>query len=443
MKNLPWLINSRKVLIAGFLEILVITIFSILKINNFTISSFYLLFFLVWTFSSYIIGRYSDSNKSNSVSFFSEFTKLISTFFISSLITLVITSYSNSIIFNYDKIYSIILFILSSFIIQYLFKVKYKLNKIKYLNWLVLAEENEIKQLKKYLKESRIPQKLNKLNLDKHNLQFIKSKYIGIIISNENLITEADFTKLKKFDVNGLQIKSKISWCENVMQRIPGELIKGSEILSKDFLKNPNRLMHIIKRAGDISLSILLLILTSPILLISSILIWLTDRGPIFYSQIRSGYRGKTFRVWKLRSMQVNAEKDSNPIWASKNDPRITKVGAILRKSRIDELPQLINVINGSMSLIGPRPERPEIEKTLTKKIKNYEIKNYVKPGLSGWAQVNYPYGASILDSKIKISFDIFYIKNQSTLLDILILLKTIRMVFNLKGSEPLEQNNN
>lgn len=433
MKNFLWFTYSRKVLIAGFLDIfLLITLFIILKITSFSQNSIYFPFFLVWIISSYIFGRYSDSNYSNSVKIFPELTKSIST----ALITLFITSYSNSINFDFYKILTILIFLLTSFTIQYLLKFK---NKFKNVNWLVLGEENEIKQLKKYLKETKYSLKLNKLNLDKHNLKFIRTKFIGIIIANIDLNKE-DINKLKIFEENGVKIKSKIAWCENVLQRIPAELIKEYELLSKDFLKNHDSLMNRIKRAGDISLSIFLLILSLPILLISSILIWSTDRGPIFYSQIRSGYRGKPFRVWKLRSMKVNAEKDRNPIWASKNDPRITKVGSILRKSRIDELPQLINVINGSMSLIGPRPERPEIEKTLTKEIKNYEIRNYIKPGLSGWAQVNYPYGASILDSKIKVSFDIFYIRNQSTLLDILIFLKTIRMVFNLKGSEPLEE---
>ena len=134
--------------------------------------------------------------------------------------------------------------------------------------------------------------------------------------------------------------------------------------------------------------------------------------------------------------MKENAE-ENGPSWAKKKDPRITKIGSIIRKSRIDELPQLLSVIAGDMSLIGPRPERPEIEKNLINEIPFYNYRNYMKPGLSGWAQVNYPYGASIEDSKIKFSYDVFYLRNYSLLLDILIIFKTIKLIINLQGSDP------
>tara|TARA_A100001035_G_scaffold132041_1_gene103771 strand:+ start:214 stop:636 length:423 start_codon:yes stop_codon:yes gene_type:complete len=135
--------------------------------------------------------------------------------------------------------------------------------------------------------------------------------------------------------------------------------------------------------------------------------------------------------------MIINAEKDG-PQWSTKNDRRVTKIGKLLRKYRIDEVPQLINVIKGDMSLIGPRPERPEIDLKLSKQIINYNLKFLAKPGLSGWAQVNYPYGASISDSEIKLSYDLYYIKNFSIFLDFLIFFKTMRLVFNAEGSNPV-----
>ena len=134
--------------------------------------------------------------------------------------------------------------------------------------------------------------------------------------------------------------------------------------------------------------------------------------------------------------MKHQSEK-SGPVWASHNDKRITKIGSFLRRTRIDELPQLKSVLFGDMSLIGPRPERPEIEVTLKENIPYYELRKIVKPGLSGWAQVNYPYGASIEDSEIKLSYELFYIRNQSFLLDILIFIKTIKLIINMKGSKP------
>ena len=180
----------------------------------------------------------------------------------------------------------------------------------------------------------------------------------------------------------------------------------------------------------------MILFLSSPIILISSLLIYLEDNGPIFYSQERSGLNKKIIKIYKLRTMYKNAEKKGAQ-WSTKNDPRITKIGGFLRKTRLDELPQLVTVIKGDMSLIGPRPERPELEKRITKEVPNYDLKFKMIPGLSGWAQVNYPYGASINDTNIKLSYDIFYLFNKSLMVDLLILFKTIRLVFNAKGAIP------
>jgi len=431
--------SISKAFIAVSLDLLILLLFILLKITVYQQQFFSINFVLVWIFISYICGRYSNEDKSFAVSILSEIIKLFSTLLISFLVIFIL---------NFKIIESIstislnllIIFFLSSLTTQVIFKINYFNKKNKYLNWLVLASDEEIKQFRKYLREINSPVKLKKLDFKKHDFKFIKKNFRGLIITNNKYIPKEEIQKIKYLASNYLLIISKIKWCENVMQRIPTELIKEAEITNIGFVNNSKIFGLGLKRIGDLSLSIFLLFLTSPIILISSILIWATDQGPIFYSQIRSGYRGKLFRVWKLRSMRVNAEKDSNPIWASKNDPRITHIGSFLRKCRFDELPQLINVINGSMSLIGPRPERPKIEETISKKIKNYNIRSYVKPGLSGWAQVNYPYGASILDSKVKSSYDVFYIKNQSLILDILILFKTIKLVLNVKGSEPIQK---
>ena len=177
--------------------------------------------------------------------------------------------------------------------------------------------------------------------------------------------------------------------------------------------------------------------MTFPILLISGILIWTTDKGSIIYKQKRVGKGGKEFYIYKLRTMILNAEK-SGPKWVSINDRRITFIGKYLRKTRIDEIPQLICVLNGDMSLIGPRPERPELEVDLKTNIDNYELRHLVKPGLSGWAQVNANYAASIEGVQLKLSYDLYYIFNQSILIDFLILIKTIKVVFTAKGSDPI-----
>ena len=192
----------------------------------------------------------------------------------------------------------------------------------------------------------------------------------------------------------------------------------------------------LIKRIADIIFSGILIFLTLPIVTLAIVFIKLEDKGPIFYSQIRTGLKNKKIRIWKLRTMYANSE-DGEAKWAIKDDKRITRIGKILRKTRIDELPQLFSIIIGEMSLIGPRPERPELDDKLSTKIMYYNYRYLVKPGLSGWAQVNYPYGASVEDSEKKFSYDLFYMKNFSIWLDILIFFKTMKLIFNAKGATP------
>ena len=213
-------------------------------------------------------------------------------------------------------------------------------------------------------------------------------------------------------------------------------LLSVEDILSGSFFVSEGTFQARLKRVGDIVFSAFLLIITSPLILISGLLIKLSDRGPVFYSQLRIGLDGKHFRIWKLRTMRTDAENQGAQ-WSSRSDPRITKVGSILRLTRFDELPQLWCVMNGSMSLIGPRPERPEFDQQLSQKIPHYELRHHIRPGLSGWAQVNYPYGASVEDSANKLSYDLYYLKNFSFFLDLLILFKTMRLVFNAKGALP------
>ena len=164
------------------------------------------------------------------------------------------------------------------------------------------------------------------------------------------------------------------------------------------------------------------------------------DVGRFARSQERTGLFGSIIRVWKLRTMHTKAEAVGAQ-WAQRDDPRITRIGAWLRRTRIDELPQLISVLKGEMSLIGPRPERPEIELDLEERIPHYRSRHWVRPGLSGWAQVCYPYGASIEDSRKKLSYDIFYLRNANLFLDAFILIKTIRLVFRAEGAVPLQPN--
>jgi exopolysaccharide biosynthesis polyprenyl glycosylphosphotransferase len=196
----------------------------------------------------------------------------------------------------------------------------------------------------------------------------------------------------------------------------------------------PGRLTLAISRLFDLALSTGLLVLTLPLMLLTALAIRMETDGPIFYSQERVGLHGHVFRVHKFRSMRVDAEA-KGPVWAAQQDRRVTRVGSFIRRVRIDELPQLLNVMRGEMSFIGPRPERPFFADQIAEQVPLYHERARVKPGLTGWAQVNFPYGASIEDARMKLSYDLYYVQNRSLFLDLIILLSTVRVVLFQEGA--------
>lgn len=191
-----------------------------------------------------------------------------------------------------------------------------------------------------------------------------------------------------------------------------------------------------VKRMFDIGCALLLIVLTLPIMLITALLIIFEGGFPVFYRQERVGLNGRLFNVIKFRSMGTDAEKDGKPRWATGNDSRVTRVGRFIRKTRIDELPQLISVLKGDMSLVGPRPERPFFVDQLTREIPFYAVRHSVKPGVTGWAQVRYHYGASVEDSAEKLQYDLYYVKNHTLFLDIVVLFETVGVVLTGKGAQ-------
>lgn len=187
-------------------------------------------------------------------------------------------------------------------------------------------------------------------------------------------------------------------------------------------------------RLLDVVASTVLLVTTLPVIALTALLVSLESAGPVLYRQERVGLHGRSFTLLKFRSMRTDAEQ-AGPTWATKRDPRVTRVGHILRKTRIDELPQLINILRGEMSFIGPRPERPHFVAKLAAEIPHYDTRTQVKPGLTGWAQVNYPYGASVEDARMKLSYDLYYVRNRSFLLDLLIIVATVRVILFQEGA--------
>jgi exopolysaccharide biosynthesis polyprenyl glycosylphosphotransferase len=188
------------------------------------------------------------------------------------------------------------------------------------------------------------------------------------------------------------------------------------------------------KRSFDLICSMLILVLTFPLMLAAALAVWLEDHGPVFYAQERVGKDGKIFRVLKFRSMRTDADKAGKPQWAAQNDPRVTRVGNFMRKTRIDELPQILNVFKGEMSFVGPRPERQFFVEQLIEVVPYYNVRHSIKPGITGWAQVRYGYGSSAEDALQKLQYDLYYVKNNSLFLDFLILIDTLKVVLFRSG---------
>lgn len=226
----------------------------------------------------------------------------------------------------------------------------------------------------------------------------------------------------------GCRVTHLSTFYEQVMSEVPVALLEPNWFLFAD-LKHYREAQLIMKRACDVVGALVGLVLTLPFWPFVGLLIKLTSPGPVFYSQRRVGQNGRTFRLYKFRTMYRDAERDGHA-WAAERDPRVTRVGWYLRKARIDELPQLWNILLGHMSIVGPRPERPEFVEQLASKIRFYNERHLIKPGLSGWAQINYRYGASVEDARRKLQLDLWYMKNMSIELDMVILLRTMGTLF-------------
>jgi len=279
------------------------------------------------------------------------------------------------------------------------------------------------------------------------NFNDVKTTNLSKLI-DENLVTElvistAGFSSETIQNLNkqliqlfeeGVNIKSFETYYEDATNRVPKEYLDHNFYKNINFSKNNDSQFYLfIHRIIDLTVScfgLLAFVLLFPFILIGNLI---GNRGPIFYSQERVGHHGKTFKIVKLRSMIPNAEK-SGAVWAQKNDKRITAFGKFLRNTRFDEIPQFYNIIKGDMSLIGPRPERPKFVNELEENIPFYAIRHVVRPGLTGWSQVNYPYASTMEEQETKLRYDLYYIKERSSFLDFKILIKTVTTVLFFKG---------
>ncbi|MDZ8051114.1 MAG: sugar transferase [Aulosira sp. ZfuVER01] len=261
-----------------------------------------------------------------------------------------------------------------------------------------------------------------------------QQSWSGVVVASPMDFSDTQVQQLMQLRLQGIPIYRLPDICETLWYKLPSSLLEDSWLaFSAGFNLVSGGISLKLKRLVDLILAGLLLIFLFPLMLLAIVAIKLDSPGSVLYSQLRTGLYGKPFRVYKFRSMYQDAEKRGAQ-WASQRDPRITRVGYWLRVLRIDELPQIFNVLHGDMSLIGPRPERPEFDVKLKEAIPYYELRYLVKPGITGWAQVLYPYGASVEDAYEKLAYDLYYIKNYSLWLDIAIAFKTVRVVLLGKG---------
>jgi sugar transferase (PEP-CTERM system associated) len=235
--------------------------------------------------------------------------------------------------------------------------------------------------------------------------------------------------------INGVPVRDLSAFYERVRGEVPIESLKASWLIyGGGFAQDATRTF--VKRVFDMVLASTLLLLALPVMLLAAVAIFMESGTPIFIFQERVGRGGRPFLCVKFRSMNTDAEGDGVARWASANDARVTRVGRLLRKLRIDELPQLFNVLSGEMSLVGPRPERPSFVAGLKEQIRFYDIRHSIKPGVTGWAQIRHPYGSSVEDSQRKLQYDLYYVKNHSLSLDVLIIMETVRVVLLGEGAQ-------
>ena len=257
------------------------------------------------------------------------------------------------------------------------------------------------------------------------------SEVVLALQERRNSLPLKDLLRIK---TKGVHVNDFSSFLERETGRVDLDTLDPSWLIFSDGFSSGRMFSSAVKRVFDVTASLVLLLLTFPIILLFALAVKLDSKGPAFFRQDRVGLYGETFQLIKLRSMRTDAEKDGAK-WAEKNDPRITRIGRFIRKVRIDELPQTWSVLKGHMSFVGPRPEVPQFVEALEEDIPFYGERHMVKPGITGWAQINYPYGASNEDSRKKLEFDLYYAKNYTPFLDLVVLLQTVRVILFPEGA--------
>jgi len=255
-----------------------------------------------------------------------------------------------------------------------------------------------------------------------------------IVISSEIGVPSVPASDLLALRRIGIRVQDAGALYESITGRVPVESVRANGLAFGEALI-PAPMTRALHRVASFVSAVVLTVLLAPIGLLVAIAVKLESSGPVFYTQERVGLGGRSFRVIKFRSMRQDAESASGPVWATANDSRVTRVGAVLRKLRLDELPQVVNVLRGEMCLVGPRPERPHFVRTLEEQIPYYDLRHCIRPGITGWAQVCADYGSNIDESRTKLEYDLFYVKNAALMFDLMILFKTIKIALCGRGA--------
>lgn len=276
---------------------------------------------------------------------------------------------------------------------------------------------------------------VNRADIDNLASYVVSKDASEVVLALEERRNALPLQDLLRVKTAGVHVNDLSSFLERETGRVDLDSLNPSWLIFSDGFSAGRRLSSIAKRLFDLAVSAVLLLVSAPLILATALAVKLESRGPAFFRQKRVGLYGQTFEILKLRSMRQDAEVAGQAVWAQKDDPRVTRIGAIIRRLRIDELPQTWSVLKGEMSFVGPRPERPQFVADLEARLPYYAERHMVKPGITGWAQINYPYGASIEDARRKLEYDLYYAKNYTPFLDILILLQTIRVVLWSEGA--------
>ena len=406
------------------------------KINSYLINAHigpFSAVFILWLIIFYIVGLYDIRSLKKGYEIFQQLLVAIS---VGTAIAVTMFYLISS--FHISPKTSLAMFAVFFGIIEsgwrYLFKTWSPTSK---KNVLIIGSGKDVEGLEKFMFEN--PQIGYKVSFQIQETQDVKSEMIRDVIKKENINTVVIdhkaasasnlFDELYRYMAGGVEIVTLAAAYEAILKKLPVSEVRDFSLVTE--MSRSRRIYEAVKKPLEFLIALVLFVMLVIPMALIYVLIRLTSRGVGIYKQTRVGKNEKEFVLYKFRTMKANAE-DNGPEWSLTQDSRVTAVGRLLRYTHLDELPQLWNILKGDISFVGPRPERPEFVKNLKEKIPYYEIRHMIKPGITGWAQVNFKYGSSIEDAMGKLQFDLFYIKNRSITLDALIILKTIKMfIFN------------